>query len=206
VGTAGRTRAEALSRRVARGVLRWKAGETRENPRSRSTMSDHDRTEGDTDHRARLRAILDDAGTVMLVSRKGDELHARPMAVARVGDDDKLYFVTSKQTGKVDELEADPRVDVFFQSKRQFAALAGRATLSTERKLVDELWKDAWKVWLPDGKDDPNLVIVVVDPERGEYWDQAGTRGLSFLYRAAKALVTHTTPEPDPDSHAKVKL
>ena len=169
-------------------------------------MSEAKGTERETDHRARLRAILDDADTVMMVSRGADGLHGRPMAIARVDDDGTIYFMTSKQTSKIDELQADPRVDLFFQAKRQFATVSGRATLRDDRELIAELFKEAWKVWLPDGKDDPNAIIIVVDPERGEYWDQTGAKGLSFLYRAAKALVTHSTPEPDPDSHGKARM
>ncbi|KAB2894848.1 MAG: DUF385 domain-containing protein, partial [Kofleriaceae bacterium] len=146
-------------------------------------------TTDEAQHRERLREILDDAPAVLLTTRGRDRLHTRPMAVQRVDDDGTMYFSTSADSVKIDELEADPRVQVAFQGKTRFAVVDGAARLSRDRALVDELWKEDWKIWFPKGKSSPEIVIVIVDPERGEYWDQSGTNGLSFLFRAAKAYV-----------------
>lgn len=160
----------------------------------------------DAAHRAHLREILDDAGTVMLVTRAAEGLHGRPMAIARVDDDGTIYLTTSIETAKVRELETDPRVDLFFQSKTRYATVSGAATVRRDRALVHELWAESWKLWFPEGKDDPNIVILVIDPERGEYWDQSGARGLSFLFRAARAYVTGKEVEPRPQDHGKVRM
>ena len=56
------------------------------------------------------------------------------------------------------------------------------------------------------GRSDPDIAIIIVDPERGEYWDQSGTRGLSYMFRAAKAYVTGKDVERRPDDHGKVRL
>jgi len=32
------------------------------------------------------------------------------------------------------------------------------------------LWSDDVKAWFPKGKTDPNLVLLRVDPEMGEFW------------------------------------
>lgn len=161
----------------------------------------------DPEHQRRLRELLDEAGTVMMITRTPDgALHGRPMAVARVEDDGTMYFATTIKSTKIEELQADPRIDLVFQGKTAYATVAGRARISRERKLIDELWTDAWKVWFPDGKDDPDIAIVVADPERGEYWDQTGTKGLSFLFRTAKAFVTGTEVETKPGDHATVRM
>jgi general stress protein 26 len=161
----------------------------------------------DAEHQTRVREILDDAGTVMLATRLGsDELHCRPMAVARVDDDGTMYFATGMSSPKIDELRTDARVQIIFQSKTRYATVSGTARIRRERALIDELWNDSWKIWFPDGKDDPDIAIVEVVPTRGEYWDQSGTRGLSFLYRAAKAYVTRSELEPRPEDHGKVKM
>lgn len=160
----------------------------------------------DAEHRQRLHEILADAGTVMMITRHGEELRMRPMAVAKVADDDTLYFSTSTRTDKLGEIERDDRVDLVFQSRTRYAAVAGEATLSRDRALIDELWQDSWRVWFPEGKDDPSIVIVVVRPSRGAYWDLGGAGGLKFLYRSAKALVTRSEVEVDPESHGEVAM
>lgn len=159
------------------------------------------------EHRANLREILDDAGTVMLITRNQDgSSHARPMAVARVEDDGTMYFATSLDTAKVGEIRTDPRVDIVFQGKTRFAAVSGTARLRSDRQLIDELWSESWKLWFSKGKDDPDIVILVVDPDRGEYWDQSGAKGISFLYRVAKAYVTGEKIESKPEDHGKVQM
>jgi general stress protein 26 len=157
--------------------------------------------------RARFDEIIRDFPVAMLVTHGRDgALIARPMSVARVGGDETLYFATAFDSEKVRELEAEPLVLVSFQGKTEHAALSGRATVSRDRALVDDLWNDSWKVYFPRGKDDPDLAIVVVEPERGEYWDQSGLGGLSFLWRAAKAYVGGDEIEPREDDHGRVDL
>jgi general stress protein 26 len=160
------------------------------------------------EHRAKLREILEDAGTVMLMTRTHgtSDLHVRPMASVRVDDDGTMYLITSVKTTKVAEIQADPRVDVVFQSKTRFATVSGTARVHTDRALVNQLWSESWKIWFPEGKDDPDIVILVINPDRGEYWDQSGTAGISFLYRAAKAYFTGKEIEVNGESHGKVRM
>jgi hypothetical protein len=40
----------------------------------------------------------------------------------------------------------------------------------------------------------------------GEYWDNAGLKGLRSVYDAAKAYVAGETPKTDGAQHAKVSL
>jgi hypothetical protein len=60
----------------------------------------------------------------------------------------------------------------------------------------------------PDGKDDPNPVLLRVDGQVGEYGDNSGTSGVKYLVEAGKALPIGTRPdvEGDPRVHGKVKL
>jgi general stress protein 26 len=159
------------------------------------------------EQRTRLREILDDAGTVMLITRdRAGASHIRPMAVAQVDDDGTIYLGTSFKTAKIGEIQADARVDLVFQGKVQFATVSGTTAIRRDRALVNELWKESWKLWFPEGKDDPDITILVITPDRGEYWDQSGISGISFLFRAAKAYVTGKEMDYDPESHGKVSL
>lgn len=165
-------------------------------------------SKGPEDHKKILHETLKEAGTVMLITREANgELHSRPMAVARVDEANKMYFATSVTSPKVAELRADPRVDAIFQSKTRYASIAGQGTISQDRQLIDELWQESWKVWFENGKSDPDIAIIILDPERGEYWDQSGVKGLSYLFRAAKAYVTGAEmKKKDAELHAEVKL
>ncbi|HEX6993153.1 MAG TPA: pyridoxamine 5'-phosphate oxidase family protein [Gammaproteobacteria bacterium] len=151
--------------------------------------------------------MLKDFDTAMLVTRSRDgQMHARPMAVAELSPNADAYFVTGIDSPKVAEIEADPHVTLTFQSSKQYAAVSGRVSIVRDRTLLDRLWKEAWKVWFPKGKDDPEISILKFDAEQGELWDNAGTKGMKYAFEAARAYAKGERPSTDPDQHARVDL
>jgi len=154
-----------------------------------------------------LYEMLKDFDTAMLVTRsKEGHLHARPMAVAELEPNADAYFVTSIDSPKVAEIEADPHATLTFQSSKQYAAVSGRIEVVRDRQLLDRLWKEAWKVWFPNGKDDPEISLLKFDAEQGELWDNAGTKGVKYAFEAAKAYAKGERPQTDADRHTRVDL
>ncbi len=80
--------------------------------------------------------------------------------------------------------------------------------LSRTEPSLDEIWNEAWKVWFPGGKADPNLLLLRVDGDRGEYWDNSGLSGIKYFIEAGKAYLSGTRPdvESDPKIHGKVQM
>jgi general stress protein 26 len=157
----------------------------------------------------KIHELLEDFGIAMLVTRTGEgQIRARPMALAEVELDGTLWFLTDRHSAKVDELNGDGHVGVTMQSKTKFVSVSGRASAVEDRERVGRLWKMEWKVWFPGGKDDPNLVLLRVHSEAGEYWDNSGTGGLKYLFEAEKALMTGSRPNVEGDAkiHGKVNL
>jgi general stress protein 26 len=157
----------------------------------------------------KLHDLLEDFGVGMLVTRTANgNLRGRPMALAQADPDGTLWFATGRDAGKVDELEQDNHVVVTMQSKMKFVSLSGTASVVDDRAKVAKLWKPEWKVWFPGGQDDPNLVLLCVEGNIGEYWDNGGVSGIKYLIEAGKALVSGTRPnvDDDPKVHAKVAL
>ena len=144
----------------------------------------------------------------MLVSTAGDgSLHARPMAIAAQEGVDKLYFATSSKSAKADEVARHPQVAITMQGDGLYLALAGTATVLADPGRIRELWQAGWKLWFPDGPDDPNLVLLEVEPERAEYWDRTGVRRIEFLWEAGKAMATGRAIDDEALSgHGKVSL
>ena len=156
----------------------------------------------------KLHGLLKDFSTVMLVTMDGGEFHARPMAVARVDENTDLWLFTSRDSAKVREIEADPRVQVIGQNGwTSCVVLAGHCHVEENRALIREMWKPAFKVWFPDGAEDPNIVLLHIKGKRAEYWDSTGLNRLSYLYQSIKAVATGTTPEiREGDQHGTVAL
>jgi len=154
-------------------------------------------------------SLLKTFRTAMLVTRTGEHgVHARPMAIADVEDDGRVWFISGADTAKIHEIEKDSHVNIVAQDGNSaFLSLAGRASLVLDRAKIASLWKEAFRVWFPGGKDDPSIELISVQPDSGEFWDSTGANRCRYLWEAAKAYVTGTTPETDDgDMHGKVRL
>ena len=158
------------------------------------------------DGRAHLHDVVEDFDVAMLVTHTANAIHARPMAIAKLDDGLGAYLVTDINSFKVEEVNANPHAVLTFQSSKQFASVRGEIAVLQDRQLIEKLWKEAWKVWFPAGKSDPNIALLRFTAHDGEYWDNAGMQGIKYVYDAAKAYFTGETPKTDEAQHAKVPL
>lgn len=157
----------------------------------------------------KFRDLLRGFNTAVLVTHTGkNAFNARPMAIAAVDDECGLWFITSHDSAKVHEIERNTNVHVICQNGwTSCISLAGKATLNFDRSLINELWEPTYQAWFPKGVNDPEIVLIHVIGEQGEYWDNTGLNGVNYVYQAIKAIVTGTTPEVvEGDQHGKVKL
>lgn len=151
-----------------------------------------------------LRAF--DTATVITRTRAGN-LHGRPMAVADIADDGTLWFITNVDSTKVLEIRDDSRGMVSLQKDRSFATINGHFELVADRAKVDQLWKEAYRVWF-DSKREPELVLLRFTPFDAEYWDNIGTHGVKHAFEAMKAYLSGQKVDPaeyDPEAHARVQ-
>jgi len=158
------------------------------------------------DGKTHLHDVVNDFDVAMLVTHTANGMHARPMGIACLDDGIGAYLVTDINSIKIDEISANPQALLTFQGARTFASMHGALTVSRDRQLIEKMWKEAWKVWFPDGKSDPNIALLKFTAHEGEYWDNAGMQGLKYVYDAAKAYVTGATPQTDEAQHAKVRM
>ena len=150
--------------------------------------------------------LLAEFKTGMLISRAGEHLHARPMAIAGLSSGGAAYLATSIDSPKIQEIEASPNVILTFQGTTQFVTLEGRARVNRDRALIEKLWSDTWKVWFPGGKNDPEICLLEIDPVGGEYWDNSGANGVRYVVEGLRAIFAHDKPAVDESQHAKVDL
>jgi general stress protein 26 len=157
----------------------------------------------------RLSELVMRFDTAMLVTRTTDGgMRARPLSIADHNEDGTLFFSTSVEAPKVREIEADPHVNVVMQDGRRYVSISGVAKVVRDRGLVERLWSPSWKIWFPNGKDDPSLCLLRVEPLEAAYWDMTGTVGIKYVFEMAKAYVTGSRPRSDEDERhtAHVKL
>jgi general stress protein 26 len=169
-------------------------------------------TEALTQKQKHVYEILNDFTTVMVItfdprgSRSG--LHARPMNIARLDPDGALWFVTAIDSPKIDEAESPPVGHIVAQSSARYLSIAGVFSVTRDRAALERVWSKANEVWFPEGLDDPRVCLLGFHPTNAEFWDISGTKGLSFAYEAAKALLTGKAIEnqDDPEQHGEVRM
>jgi general stress protein 26 len=155
-------------------------------------------------------AVLDQFDTAMLITRTahGEGLRARPMAIAQVDDSGDIWFISERHTGKIDEIQFHHKVHVTCQRDRDYyLSLSGMAELVDDRGKVADIWKEPYKVWFPNGKEDPDLVLIRLEPESAEFWDNAGEKKLQYTIDSIRAYMTGSKPDPARnDQYAAVQL
>ena len=132
----------------------------------------------------------------MLTSHdRSGELVSRPITTQQAEEAGTVWFFVSAHGGFADDLTADARVVLSYAdpSDSFFAALRGRGEIVHDREKARELWNVMAQAWFPGGPDDPQLAVLRVDVEHGEYWDSAGR--LVPFFSMLKAAMTHTTPK-----------
>jgi general stress protein 26 len=94
-----------------------------------------------------------------------------PMTLQQA-EDGVLWFFTSTTTPTAQGVRRDSRAAVAVMSDdRFFASAYGSAALVGDRARMRTLWDDSVSAWFPQGVEDPHLVLIRLDVERGEYWD-----------------------------------
>jgi len=151
--------------------------------------------------------LLKHFDAAMLVTERDDELRSRPMAIAESTDDGRLWFVTSVDSAKLDEITENPHVNVAMQANRKFLSVSGTTRATRDPDKIDELWSDSLGIWFEEGRNDPELILLEVVPTYAEYWDRSGFEAAKFMFAAAKsAVIGEVLDEDDAGAHGKVRF
>lgn len=145
----------------------------------------------------KLWEMIKDIDVAMLTTMDGDQLRSRPMWCSNDRFDGSLYFFTRSSSPKVEEIRHDSHVGLSFADRKgqNYVSVSGRASLTTDRALLKDLWREPMRTWFPKGLDDPDIALLSVRVEAAEYWDSPSA-AMVFLYGYVKARLTGETPHP----------
>jgi general stress protein 26 len=72
---------------------------------------------------------------------------------------------------------------------------------------IQDLWKESYRNWFPEGVGDPELVLISVQPDEAGYWDNQGLNGIRYAFESVKAYATVSTPQVhEGQQHGQVAL
>ncbi|KAK3390074.1 blue light-inducible protein [Podospora didyma] len=135
-------------------------------------------------------------------SNSSGNLVSRCMALAakETGGID-LLFHTNTESGKTDDLNTDPHVNIsFLNSSGEWASVSGKAEIVTDRALVKKYYSPTLKAWVGDlgdgvhngGADDPRIGIIRVRMITSHY----SISSKNILGRAAEVAQGTVTGKP----------
>jgi general stress protein 26 len=132
---------------------------------------------------AKLGELIDGIEVAMLTTHASDgSMVSRPLQTLEFDHSGELVFFTAADSHKVDELRANPDVNIAYANpgKQSYVSVRGVASFDRDRATIDALWSPVQKIFFPQGKDDPNLVVLRVRVRDAAYWESAG----NFVARA----------------------
>jgi general stress protein 26 len=150
--------------------------------------------------------MIRDVRVAMMTTLDVDgSLHSRPMHTMKPDAQGDLWFFTRRSAPKTAEVEREHAVNLAYADpgSQNYVSVSGRATIVTDQSRIDELWSEPLRAWFPKGKNDPEIALVRVRPERAEYWDSPSSTIVHMVGYAKAAL---TGEPPHPGEHEKVDL
>jgi len=151
-----------------------------------------------------LYELIDEIEVASLVTQTSrGSLVSRPMQTQEHRPGVDVWFMTSVESGKIDEIKANAEVNLTYNSERtkEWISISGTATLSQDNHRIRELYRPSWKAWfenqggaLGGGPNDPRIVLIEVDAHEVTYFKVDEPRPV-VLFQIAKAMLTKSVPD-----------
>ena len=155
----------------------------------------------------KLGELIEDIRIAMLVTISQDgTLHSRPMGTQMEDFDGTLWFFTEKNSGKVNEIEEEQRVNVIYSEPKQelYISVSGTGTVVTDKDEIKRRWNPLYLAWFPKGLEDPNIALLKIEVEKAEYWETPASKVIQLM-GFAKSLLTGKRAK-NPGRHERFTL
>jgi len=146
-----------------------------------------------------IAGIIDDIEIGMITTRTATNqaLVSRPMQVQEVDQEGCLWFFTSREGELIREVNANPQVNITFAAanKNTFLSMTGQGSEVQDRSKMQELWKPQLKAWFKDGLDTPDITLLKIKMQEGQFWDAPHSTAVEIV-GFVKALISDAPFRP----------
>ncbi|CEH11827.1 Pyridoxamine 5'-phosphate oxidase-like, FMN-binding domain [Ceraceosorus bombacis] len=150
-----------------------------------------------------VQKFIKEVPTSMLVSNSPDgKLASRAMNAATV-EGGIFHFFTNVESGKTNDLENSPQVNVSYLNPKDgsWVSVSGTARVNTDREKIKKHWHPSLSAWFNKKDDkhdgtanDPRVGFIEVHPDEIRYFKSDGA--LKTAIDAAKAALTGGVAAP----------
>jgi len=109
--------------------------------------------------------------TSHLATVENGKPYVRVMHSPRIDDDFTVWYATSASSNKVRHIRANPQVCAVFHHEGKWVRVMGKAEIVTDLEEKGRLWEDDWARYWPDGKGDPDYILISIKAESVDYLD-----------------------------------
>lgn len=142
--------------------------------------------------------------TMMATDLKQTPLHMIPMSTKKVDEHGNIWFLSNKNSKHNQNILEDSNLHLIYvdKSDMQFLNVYGTGTITTDRKMIDDLYGKSDDAWF-DGKDDPNITAISVKPTEAFYWDPKNSKLITLVKMGVGAI---TGNQPDLMDQGSLKI
>lgn len=136
---------------------------------------------------------------------KSEQPDSTPMSVQEVDDEGSIWFLASLASTKCENIKTDNAIQLYFSSPKDFKFLAvvGDADLVRDEKRIDKYWNKMVEGWFEKGREDPNIILIRVKPQKAHYWDTKYHKLLSYALTFYSAI---TGNKSDQGLHGEINV
>lgn len=141
---------------------------------------------------AKLKKLAEDIRVCMFCT---DLTHVpfstRPMSVQEVDEFGNIWFLSGADSDKNFDIKQDENVQLLFAktASNEFLNVFGKAFIYKDKRTIEDKWNPIAKAWFNEGKDDPNLTVIRIQPDYTYYWDTKSGKVVSLLKIAVGAVI-----------------
>lgn len=155
---------------------------------------------------SKIKELVDKANSCFFCTNPiGESIGTRPMSVQKIDDTGAIWFLSPNDSHKNADINSSNDVKLYFRGSTHsdFLYLQGRATITTDKAIIKELWEPLLKAWFTEGENDPRISAIKVTPTAGYYWDTKHGNAVAFLKTIVGAM-TGTTLDDSIEGSLKV--
>ena len=155
----------------------------------------------------RFQELVQDIEIAMMTTRREDGLLvSRPMATQARAAGADLWFVTTRESPKIREIEQHAEINLAYYKDRtrEWISVAGKARIVEDRAKIRVLYRPDWRAWFEDkggaengGPEDPRMILIAVDIHAAHYLELNKPQAV-VLFELVKGMITGKQPDLPP--------
>ncbi|APG60321.1 pyridoxamine 5'-phosphate oxidase family protein [Christiangramia salexigens] len=138
----------------------------------------------DKEAREKIKSLVEDIKTGMLITDLDTKpLSAIPMSAKKVDDHGAIWFLSRSDSEHNKNIEKDSEVQLLFcdNPDKEYISIYGEAFIETNSQVLDDLYSKIDDAWFEEGRDDPKLTAIKVNPKEAFYWDTKSNKYISLF-------------------------